>query len=103
MRQIAPPLSPVDPHLAGCRDALPEGEVADDVDGQQAERQVPLDDAQVGDAAALVNLQHVVPDATPCEVPSYPLHAMKHGQSQLLHWRINNGGLREAHATVLPQ
>ena len=70
MRQIVPPLSPAGPHLAGCRDALPEGEVADDVDCQQTERQVPLDDAQVGDAAALVNLQHVVPDTTPCEASS---------------------------------
>lgn len=45
-------------HLARRADTLPQGEVADQVDGQQTQRQVPLHNAQVVDAVALVQLQN---------------------------------------------
>lgn len=44
--------------LARGGDALPEAEVADEVDQQQTEGDVPADAAQVADALAQVDAQH---------------------------------------------
>ena len=51
-------------YLARCGDSLPQAEIADQVDGEQAEHQLPPDAAQVGDTVRLVELEHAAPANT---------------------------------------